>query len=1162
MTQLEFAQTSWIHAIWGVLALAVVIVALELRGRSVLDNMVSRLMQRRLVTRASLTRRLVSLALLVAALAALVLALMRPQWGIRVQKLTRVDSQVMVCLDVSRSMLAEDVAPNRLDRAKAELDSLLGLMDEGQQAGLIAFAGKATVLCPMTTDFGFLRLVLNDAVPQSVGLGGTKIGEALQKAIDGFGEAGDIHRVILMITDGEDHDSFPLDAAKRARERGIRVVSIGFGDETGSKIEVTDPQTGTRSFVKDRNGQDVLSRLDGEMLRNIAMETEGVYVPAGTGALDLESIYERHIDTLLRGSVSDQQQVLRNEAYQWCVLLALILMSCGLAVASPWALKTQAIQRASLLSPGPNSTAVWLLLGLAVSMTVSDIGWARAPQVETPETAEREPGDAEGNAGTETEQEEGRNPRTPRGAYNDALAFLKTDADRAERLLEQARREAKADGEVRFRSLYNLGWVEVHRADALMNENPQAALQHLEAAVHRFREAIRLRPESRDARHNLEVLARRVLELSDSLNQQDGTDIAARLDALLDRQRGSQSELASLVQAMDGASDQVEQHRASFRRAAITQRQVISDLQKLSDDVRKQQVALQEKKDEERSDEERVRAMQLGGVSRFVETALQRLQKARALTRRVQGSRAFHRWSAGLSDTKRARDQLRNPIEILGAIAADAEPLAQLTRRSVLADSLAESEPEPLPAWVSQEYLHESQQAIGERSTEVTQALSAAVANRGAAEGDADPSETMSDEQKQAKALMENIQQALPLLESASEAFREAAAELEQNRQETANEKQWEGLTALHDAMEYFLDLRRLIERIYSEQRQVQAALRVVEQEPEAAAMLARTGVERLEKNAARLVRLNKMLDDELAKLEESASSPPGTDPSAEPQENPEETRLELAKQLVSEVSAKTQSQSRNLTAAADAGDDDSQATVFASASEAAEASVQRLEELRRLFFSLIEHLRDTGRRQAELRDDTGELAGQVERQTPDAIGPLAVRQQGLQQMAEQIADGLRQQAQAPPTSPPGNSTDPGMSTEIQERLLEAGGLVDDARYEMMMSAQAMETLADAEDRDFTETTQRQTTALEKIAEALRLLDDSQQNEQPDQQQQQQNQQDQQQDEQQEQEQDQQQQQQNMDASQLLQLIRDREAQRRKDRQQRAYRGGGAEKDW
>ena len=191
-------------------------------------------------------------------------------------------------------MLAEDTAPNRLERAKAELTDLLSYLQR-DQVGLIAFAGRATVLCPMTPDFGFFRLILEGAGPDSVGRGGTRLEEPIRKALDGFRTETDVSRIIVLITDGEDHDSHPLDAAKAASERGVKILTIGFGDEAGSEIQYTDPETGVRSAVLDANGRPVISRLDGQTLRDIAMETEGAYVPAATGALDLKSIYDAHI---------------------------------------------------------------------------------------------------------------------------------------------------------------------------------------------------------------------------------------------------------------------------------------------------------------------------------------------------------------------------------------------------------------------------------------------------------------------------------------------------------------------------------------------------------------------------------------------------------------------------------------------------------------------------------------------------------------------------------------------------------------------------------------------------------------------------------------------------------------------------------------------------
>ena len=281
MNGFRFAYPESIHLLWALAALMATLMWLQWRHRWALDRFLSRWMQTRLVDAVSPQRKWLGLTFFGLALLSLVFAAMRPQWGETLRVMPQVGAQIMVCLDVSKSMLAEDTVPNRLERAKSELTDLLALL-QGEQVGLVAFAGKATVISPMTTDFGFLRLMLAELGTDSVGRGGTRLEEPIRRAIDGFGDAADISRVILLITDGEDHDSFPLEAAKNAREKGIRIITIGFGDEAGSKIQITDPRTGVRSFVKDRNGQEVLSRLDGETLREIALETEGAYIPAGT----------------------------------------------------------------------------------------------------------------------------------------------------------------------------------------------------------------------------------------------------------------------------------------------------------------------------------------------------------------------------------------------------------------------------------------------------------------------------------------------------------------------------------------------------------------------------------------------------------------------------------------------------------------------------------------------------------------------------------------------------------------------------------------------------------------------------------------------------------------------------------------------------------------
>ena len=182
MSDFRFANPNWSYAMWLVIAGVALLYWLDWRRVDVLSRFVSTAMQPRLVQRLSRTRRWLSIAYLGLAGASLVLALMRPQWGLTYQTMPRVGAQIMICLDVSKSMLAEDAAPNRLERAKAELTDLLSFLD-GDQVGLIAFAGRATVLCPLTPDFGFFKLILDGAGPQSVGRGGTRLEEPIRKAL-------------------------------------------------------------------------------------------------------------------------------------------------------------------------------------------------------------------------------------------------------------------------------------------------------------------------------------------------------------------------------------------------------------------------------------------------------------------------------------------------------------------------------------------------------------------------------------------------------------------------------------------------------------------------------------------------------------------------------------------------------------------------------------------------------------------------------------------------------------------------------------------------------------------------------------------------------------------------------------------------------------------
>jgi Ca-activated chloride channel family protein len=324
MNNIVFAEPAYVHLIWLVLALVALLATLEVRMRDTLGRFLSSEMQERLVLSQTLTRRIGKLVLITATLAFGVLALMRPQTPGGTETLSRtVRSDVMVVLDVSKSMLAEDAAPNRLDRAKAEIIELIERVRD-HRLGLVVFAGRASVKSPLTSDYGFFRLVLRNVGPDSVSRGGTRIGDAVRKANRAFGPNRGVPRVMLLITDGEDHESYPIDAVKDAVEAGIRIVTIGFGSEDGSQISVTDPDTGARRLLTDVNGNVVVSRLDGELLREIALMSGGVYIPAGTSAVDLDSIVETHVQPMVTDQAARVEQRNPTEYYPWLVLAAAV----------------------------------------------------------------------------------------------------------------------------------------------------------------------------------------------------------------------------------------------------------------------------------------------------------------------------------------------------------------------------------------------------------------------------------------------------------------------------------------------------------------------------------------------------------------------------------------------------------------------------------------------------------------------------------------------------------------------------------------------------------------------------------------------------------------------------------------------------------------------
>ncbi|MBL7644700.1 MAG: VWA domain-containing protein [Candidatus Hydrogenedentes bacterium] len=325
---MKLYHVEMLHLLWLLPALISLLAYGAWRRRTALEKFAANPLLLQLNNQLHSGKRLGKHALLLAAVAFIVIGLARPAWNPQPQIVNREGRDVVFIVDVSRSMLAEDLAPNRLERAKLAIrDCLEGL--SGDRVGLIAFAGTSVVKCPLTLDYGFFRMMLEDIGPDEISRGGTLIGDALRKALtEVFDEQEKEFRDIILITDGDDQESFPMEAAKQAGEAGIRIIAIGLGNENqGERIPVVD-SNGRKSFLT-YQGEEVWTRLDAATLREVAAATpDGKYLNVATGAFDLNAIYQEFIASARKKALDESRITLYDEKFQ-IFLAAGFLLLCA-----------------------------------------------------------------------------------------------------------------------------------------------------------------------------------------------------------------------------------------------------------------------------------------------------------------------------------------------------------------------------------------------------------------------------------------------------------------------------------------------------------------------------------------------------------------------------------------------------------------------------------------------------------------------------------------------------------------------------------------------------------------------------------------------------------------------------------------------------------------
>ncbi len=486
-----------------------------------------------LVSGVSPARRKVRMACLVAAVALVIVTLARPQWGFTWEETKQKGLDIVVAIDTSKSMLAEDITPNRLERAKL---AALDLMQQAQsdRLGLVAFAGGAFLQCPLTIDDNAFRqsvLALDvSIIPQ----GGTALAEAIRTALAAFKE-GDNFKVLVLFSDGEDNDAGALEAAETAAKEGMKIFTIGVGTADGELLRVKDAK-GRTDYIRDNEGNVVKSHLNESLLQKIAGATDGGFYLPLRGAKTIDTLYEKGLAPLPKTEGQEKLIKRYHERFYWPLALAIILLLVDSLLP----------ERGSAARRGANAKPAESGLGAPVTGAVVLLLLLPLPSPASPSTALRDYNAGKFDKALEEYQRSlAKKQDDPRLQFNaGAAAYRDRRFDDAAKYFGGA--AVAPDLKLQEQAYYNLGNTLYRSGEAL--PDPQKQMESWESAVKQYENAIKLNTNNADARFNRDFVKQRLEELKQQQqqnqdqkqDQQDKNDPKEQKDQQQDQQQGQQ----------------------------------------------------------------------------------------------------------------------------------------------------------------------------------------------------------------------------------------------------------------------------------------------------------------------------------------------------------------------------------------------------------------------------------------------------------------------------------------------------------------------------------------------------------------------------------------------------------------------------------------------
>jgi Ca-activated chloride channel family protein len=497
---IQFAQPLWLSAGFILCTgVALFIRANILRRNKELQQFASPHLLAGLTRNVSLSRRRIKNILLVLGLACLFVALARPQYGNRWVEVKRKGIDILIGVDVSRSMLVQDISPNRLERAKLAVRDFVARL-EGDRVGLLPFAGTSFLMCPLTTDYDAFNASLDALDVNTIPSGGTNLGAAIRNADKALTNEAN-HKILILVTDGEDLSNDGLKAAEEAKEAKMTVYTIGVGTPKGELIPLPGEQPG--KFIQDKSGKFVTSRLDENSLTKIAEITGGLYVPLGNMGQGFDTIYQQKLTLVPKEEHGERKRRVPIERFPWPLGAAVLLLSVDFLITgrkSSWALRLPFIKTAGRR----HQQAIVPGLLLIVMCSLSP---ARASEGEELFKA------AQYDQATSYYQDLlKKKPDDPVLHYNLGDALYR-DKKYEQAVAEFTHGLQTEDLSLQAKNYYNRGNGQYFMGTATEKTDPEHTMKLWQQALDSYNAAIALQPDDKEAVHNHELVEKKLAQL-------------------------------------------------------------------------------------------------------------------------------------------------------------------------------------------------------------------------------------------------------------------------------------------------------------------------------------------------------------------------------------------------------------------------------------------------------------------------------------------------------------------------------------------------------------------------------------------------------------------------------------------------------------------------